>query len=86
LGLIRSKSGGNQILLTEDLKEKIMERAGPYLSDIKRATDWLFERTGRDVADIITELEQLSIDEPIGSRRTDFRILKNTLKKMKSEN
>jgi hypothetical protein len=72
------------MLLTEDLMEQIMERAGPYLSDIKRATDWLFERTGRDVADITTELEQLSIEEPIGSRRTDFRILQNTIKKMQS--
>lgn len=68
-------------LVSEQFIEQILERVGPYLSEIEYIRNWLKARLGADLEQVITELEQVWQEESAAARKTDFKILMNALKK-----
>ena len=69
------------MILNEEFLDKLMEQVGPYISDLKSIRIWLDDRIGWDSATIVSELEKMYPDIDEETKKTDFRILLNALRK-----
>ena len=68
--------------ITTEFIEKILETIGPYVCDRDSIKDFLEERLGRDVQELILELDQRCQNGSDERWNTDNRILINALKRL----
>ena len=70
------------MILSEDNLAEIFERVGPYVSDMDSIQNWIASCIGRDIKDIVSELEDILEVEENMVKITDLRIVKNVFEKL----